>query len=66
MTASSVGGVKKIQTADNATLDITSPNFTISNGTGFTGVNAGTIIVGVNAGLTASGVLDNTTGTVEK
>jgi len=47
-----VGG---IQTASNATLDITGGNFTASAGTG---VNAGTIIVG-EATLTVGGTFNN-------
>src|SRR5271165_460141 len=58
VTSSQSNTVNSIQTAANATLDITSGTFTASTGTG-TGVNAGAIVVGNNTYFVLAGTLDN-------
>ena len=59
VSANSTATVNSLQTAANATLVITSSNFTASNGSG-AGVNAGTIAVGDNGTFTVGGNFNNT------
>ena len=63
VTASGGGTIDSLQTAGNATFDVTQGHFYITNGTGG-GRNAGTIVVATNATLTLEGVVENT-GAIE-
>jgi VCBS repeat-containing protein len=59
VTASAATTVNALQTATNATLDITGGTFTVTSGTG-SGASAGAVTVETNTAFAVSGAFDNT------